>query len=96
MVRMRFVSEPDLYRLVCSNGLVVADAEFANMKIRHMGYDLEELKTVISEMVEKLPLTIECMNKLKSKQLSEKEKVEFAKEALRTRLPKEHISILRY
>jgi len=87
-----FRFQAGLYRLVCSNGLVVADAEFANMKIRHMGYDLNELKTVISEMVEKLPLTIECMNKLKAKQLSEKEKIEFAKEALRTRLPKEHIS----
>ena len=38
-----FRFQAGLYRLVCSNGLVVADAEFANMKIRHMGYDLEEL-----------------------------------------------------
>jgi hypothetical protein len=56
------------------------------MKIRHMGYDLSELSTVISEIVEKLPLTVECMNKLKAKQLSEEEKVKFAKEALATRL----------
>ena len=87
-----FQFQAGLYRLVCSNGLVIADAEFANMKIRHMGYDLNELSTVISEIVEKLPLTVECMNKLKAKQLSEKEQVEFAKEALATRLSEKEIS----
>jgi len=87
-----FQFQAGLYRLVCSNGLVIADAEFANMKIRHMGYDLAELKTVIQEIVEKLPLTVECMNKLKAKQLSENEQIEFAKKALATRLDEKQIS----
>lgn len=87
-----FQFQAGLYRLVCSNGLVIADAEFANMKIRHMGYDLNELKNVISEIVEKLPLTVECMNKLKSKQLSDEEKMDFAEKALRTRLPESQLS----
>jgi len=87
-----FQFQAGLYRLVCSNGLVIADAEFANMKIRHMGYDLAELKTVINEIVEKLPLTVECMNKLKAKELSEQEQVKFAKEALATRLSERELS----
>ena len=91
-----FQFQAGLYRMVCSNGLVVADAEFANMKIRHMGYDLSELKTVINEIVEKLPLTVTCMNKLKAKKLSEEEKMSFAKEALRTRLPEAQISSFTY
>ena len=77
-----FTFQAGLYRLVCSNGLVIADAEFASMKIRHMGYDLNELSTVISEIVEKLPLTVECMNKLKAKKLSQEEKEQFALEAI--------------
>ena len=77
-----FTFQAGLYRLVCSNGLVIADAEFASMKIRHMGYDLNELSTVISEIVEKLPLTVECMNKLKAKKLSQEEKEKFALEAI--------------
>ena len=87
-----FQFQAGLYRLVCSNGLVIADAEFANMKIRHMGYDLAELKTVINEIVEKLPLTVECMNKLKAKELSEQEQIKFAKEALATRLNEKELS----
>ena len=77
-----FTFQAGLYRLVCSNGLVIADAEFASMKIRHMGYDLNELSTVINEIVEKLPLTVECMNKLKAKKLSQEEKEKFALEAI--------------
>lgn len=77
-----FRFQAGLYRLVCSNGLVIADAEFANMKIRHMGYDLNELSAVITEIVEKLPLTVECMNALKGKELSKEEKEKFALEAL--------------
>ena len=87
-----FTFQAGLYRLVCSNGLVIADAEFANMKIRHMGYDLTELKSVINEIVEKLPLTVECMNKLKAKKLSEDEKIAFAKEALQTRISEKQLS----
>ncbi len=87
-----FQFQAGLYRLVCSNGLVIADAEFANMKIRHMGYDLSELSTVIAEIVEKLPLTVECMNKLKAKELNEQEKVQFAKDALATRLTENQLS----
>ena len=88
-----FRFQAGLYRMVCSNGLVVADAEFANMKIRHMGYDLSELKTVINEIVEKLPLTVTCMNKLKAKKLSEKEQIDFARKALATRLNERELSV---
>ena len=77
-----FTFKAGLYRLVCSNGLVISDAEFASLKIRHMGYDISELTEVIGKIVEALPLTVECMNKLKVKQLSQEEKEKFALEAL--------------
>lgn len=77
-----FRFQAGLYRFVCSNGLVVADAEFASMKIRHMGYDISELSTIINDIVEKMPLTVECMNKLKAKNLSQEEKEKFALEAI--------------
>jgi hypothetical protein len=33
-----------IYRLVCSNGLVVADEEFSAFRIRHKGYTFAELR----------------------------------------------------
>ena len=77
-----------LFRLVCSNGLVVATEHFADKKIRHMGYSFEEVQAIVSELVEQLPVTVEVMNKFKSTILSQEQKVEFAKKVLETRFEK--------
>ena len=74
-----------MYRLVCSNGLVIADAEFGKMKIRHMGYDFEALRKLMNEMVEELPLTVESMNKFKETKLDINQKYDLARKALETR-----------
>jgi hypothetical protein len=80
-----FTFQAGMYRFVCSNGLVIADQEFGSMKIRHMGYDFETLRETINEMVEKLPLTVESMNKFKQTELSEPQKYDLARKALATR-----------
>jgi hypothetical protein len=85
-----FTFKAGLFRLVCSNGLVIADEQFGEMKIRHMGYDFEALQSLITEMVEKLPLTVESMNRFKNKQLSEDQKQKFALEALGLRFDTEN------
>jgi len=85
-----FTFQAGLFRLVCSNGLVIADEQFGKMKIRHMGYDFNALQHLITEMVEKLPLTVESMNQFKSKQLSEDQKQQFALEALGLRFDTEN------
>jgi hypothetical protein len=85
-----FTFQAGLFRLVCSNGLVIADEQFSSMKIRHMGYDFEALQKLITEMVEKLPLTVESMNNFKNKQLSEEQKQKFALEALGLRFDTEN------
>jgi hypothetical protein len=80
-----FQFQAGLFRLICSNGLVVATTQFESVKMRHMGYTFEELQTNIREMVEKLPLTVESMNKMKSTELEQEKALEFAKECLSTR-----------
>jgi len=85
-----FTFQAGLFRLVCSNGLVIADEQFSSMKIRHMGYDFEALQKLITDMVEKLPLTVESMNNFKNKQLSQEQKQQFALEALGLRFDTEN------
>jgi hypothetical protein len=80
-----FTFRAGLFRLVCENGLVISTQDFADLKIRHMGYDFEELQKTINLMVEKLPLTVESMNKFKQTQLEEEQILQFAKEALTVR-----------
>lgn len=84
-----FVFRAGLYRLVCENGLVIANKEFERLSIRHVGYKFEELQKTITAMVEKLPLTVESMNKLRQTQLNEKQKEEFAKRAFKLRFNEE-------
>ena len=86
-----FTFTAGLFRMICENGLVVSTSTFEDVKMRHMGYSFEELQTQIREMVEKLPLTVESMNKMQATELGEKKAVEFAKKALTTRFPEDEL-----
>ena len=81
-----FTFTAGLFRMVCENGLVVSSREFENMKIRHYGYSFEELQETIKSMVEKLPLTVESLNKFRQVELSQEQALDFAKKALEVRL----------
>jgi hypothetical protein len=87
-----FQFQAGLFRLVCSNGLVIADTQFEAVKMRHMGYTFEDLQEKIKEMVEKLPLTVESMNKMKAQEMEEEQILQFAKDALNTRFKKEELN----
>ena len=86
-----FQFQAGLYRMICSNGLVIADTQFEAVKMRHMGYTFEDLQIKIKEMVAKLPLTVESMNKMKETILEETEILSFAREAIATRFNKEEL-----
>lgn len=71
-----------LFRVICSNGLVISDKEFEDAKIRHKGYTFEELQQTIKELTLKLPLTVECMNRMSQTELNDDQAMEFVKRAL--------------
>ena len=72
--------------MICENGLVIATTQFESHKVRHMGYDFEALQEVIKLLVEKLPLTVDSMNKMKSTELSAEQTFEFATALLEERV----------
>lgn len=71
-----------LYRLVCSNGLVISTEEFSNFKIRHLGYSFEELRKVVEQMVIDLPTRVAILNQMRERQLIQDEREELAQKAL--------------
>jgi len=75
-----------IFRMVCSNGLVVADEKYADFKIRHKGYTFEELRGVISAAVADLPSKVRIMNDMKNRFLTEEEREEMALQALLIRV----------
>ena len=89
-----FVFQSGLFRMICSNGLVVSTQDFDKMRIRHMNYTFEELQEKIKFMVEQLPLTVESMNKMKLTQLSKSQAQDLAKRSLTTRFEDIDIDLL--
>jgi hypothetical protein len=70
-----------IFRLVCSNGLVISDADFNNVSIRHVNYSFETLQTKIQEVIAKLPGLVQKINLFKSTILTEAQMADFAAKA---------------
>ena len=71
-----------IFRLVCSNGLVVADEQFSDFKIKHKGYTFGELRNVVRQAVEDLPNRVQVMNDMKNRILTQEEKNKLALDAM--------------
>lgn len=71
-----------IFRLVCSNGLVVADEQFSDFKIKHKGYTFDELRDVVNQAVADLPNKVQVLNDMKQRILSQDEKNKLALDAM--------------
>ena len=71
-----------IFRLVCSNGLVVADEQFNEFKIKHKGYTFDELRGVVNQAVADLPNKVEVLNQMKQRILTQDEKDKLALDAM--------------
>src|SRR3954471_3994811 len=70
-----------LYRLVCRNGLTVADADFAHVSIRHMDVSAEASAKAAQSVAENTPRAAEVVGKWQSIQLAQTTRIEFARRA---------------
>ena len=71
-----------IFRMVCSNGLVVADEQFSDFKIKHKGYTFGELRKVVRSAVADLPNKVQIMNDMKNRILTQEEKNKLALDAM--------------
>ena len=74
-----------VYRFICENGAVVADAQFADFSIRHINYSFEELRAIVAIVMEKVPQTIDKMNTMNTTILTDEQKREMAVETYKIR-----------
>lgn len=74
-----------LFRLVCSNGMVVATETFANVSIRHINYTFDELRETVAKALESISENVSVMNDMKNTVLTDEQKKEIALEALKIR-----------
>lgn len=74
-----------IYRLVCSNGLVVADTKFSELVIRHINYTFDDLRHLVTKTIQELPDYISVMNRMKETTLTKEQKYDFALRMLKIR-----------
>ena len=80
-----FTFRVGLFRLVCSNGLVVCTEQFVDISIRHINYTEERLREVVANAISAVDAQIGTFNDMRSVTLKPEEKVALAINALRYR-----------
>ena len=74
-----------LFRLVCSNGLVVCNNQMVDMSIRHINYDFEELRKIVASAIEQVPDIVNTMNEMRTIMLTDEQKTALATEVVKIR-----------
>lgn len=80
-----FTFRVSFFRLVCSNGLVVATDTFVDVSVRHTKYNVEVLGEVIRKAMAAVDEQIGTFNDMRNIVLTESQKSDFVKNALRIR-----------
>ena len=83
--RNAFNLHAGLFRLVCSNGLVIADTTFEQVKIKHQWYTMNEVKKTTEKVLVTIPKIINRIDSFQNTELNNLEKNSFAKKAVYSR-----------
>lgn len=76
-----FKLDVGIFRLVCSNGMVIKSQDFGSMKVRHYGYDFDTIKGAVNTLVEKIPDYLKQVEDMKQQKLEREQQLEFARQA---------------
>jgi len=78
-----------LFRLVCSNGLVIADQTFDEFRVMHKGFQKEDILKVVEMSTEKIPMVVGRVQDMMSNELNASQQYDFAKRVADTRWGKD-------
>jgi len=76
-----------IFRLVCSNGLVVKSSNFGDISVRHSGNIRDEVIEGSFKIIEQMPIALEAMQVMKTIELNPEERFAFASSAVQLRYP---------
>jgi len=81
--------EAGLFRLACSNGLLVKSCDFGNVSVRHSGNIVDNVIDGCFRIVDELPHILDKVSELKAVTLDRAEQEAFATAAIQVRYPDE-------
>jgi len=76
-----FTLDVGIFRLVCSNGMVIKSEDFGSIKVRHLGYDFEVIQNAVTELMNKIPEYLRQVDGMKEQTLEREQQIEFARKA---------------
>lgn len=68
-----------LHRLVCSNGLTVPTSIAQSMKVRHMSFDIDDVKRLTDSFAGQLPMIESSVTKMMETTLTTEQKIDFVR-----------------
>jgi len=71
-----------IFRLVCSNGMVISTQSFGEMKLNHRGYSFEEMRKLVGDRVVSIEEQVAVMNAMKDTSLMKEQQRELAMQGL--------------
>ncbi len=81
-----------LFRLVCSNGLIVSDSMFEMHSLRHIGEVEEGVQKAVDSVIDTAPLVSARLKTFQQTKLNSKQQTAFAAKILQLRYPKKDIA----
>lgn len=83
-----------IFRLVCSNGLIVSDTSFGSFRQVHKNINIDDVRVVLNEMLQRIPSVADVYNKATHVLLSKERKWDFARDAAQIAWPqRNHIPL---
>ena len=76
-----FTLSAGIFRLVCSNGLVIKTEDYGTSRLVHKGYSFEAVQKLVNEFVETIDETLTRITAMKKVELTKEQQIEFAKQA---------------
>ena len=70
-----------IFRLVCSNGLVIKTEDYGTARLVHKGYSFEAVQELVKEFEETIGEVLTRIKAMKKVELTKEQQIEFAKKA---------------
>ena len=76
-----FTLSAGIFRLVCSNGLVIKTEDYGTSRLVHKGYSFESIQKLVNDFVATIDETLARIADMKKVELNRDQQMEFAKQA---------------
>ena len=76
-----FTLSAGIFRLVCSNGLVIKTEDYGSARLVHKGYSFEAVRKLVEEFEETVSEVLNKITEMKKVELTKEQQIEFAKKA---------------